>query len=157
MRPCRAADRQHEVAAALALVRAEGLEPSPDLELFVAVTAGELPADELRGRVVARYRVSAADADPHQLVHDAGHHIDWIGMDPAQNTAARMVAHHGDLAPLQVMLEDLIDPPPRRPRFSFRPEHWWPHLATAEPSTLCPSYSDLAVSMSLAGPAQCDP
>ena len=32
-------------------------------------------------------------------------------MDPAQNTAASMAAHRGDLAPLQAMLEDLIDPP----------------------------------------------
>lgn len=46
-----------------------------------------------------------------QLAHDAGHHIDWIRMDPAQNTAASMAAHRGGLAPLQAMLEDLIDPP----------------------------------------------
>jgi PHD/YefM family antitoxin component YafN of YafNO toxin-antitoxin module len=52
-----AAERQHAVAAALALVRAEGLEPSPeDLELFVAVAAGALSTDELRDRVLARYR-----------------------------------------------------------------------------------------------------
>jgi hypothetical protein len=52
-----AADRQHAVAAALASVRAEGLEPSPeDLQLFTAVAAGELSTDELRDRVLARYR-----------------------------------------------------------------------------------------------------
>lgn len=52
-----AADRQHSVAAALASVRAEGLEPSPDdLQLFTAVAAGELSTDELRNRVLARYR-----------------------------------------------------------------------------------------------------
>jgi prevent-host-death family protein len=52
-----AADRQHAVAAALASVRAEGLEPAPDdLKLFVAVAAGELSTDELRERVLARYR-----------------------------------------------------------------------------------------------------
>lgn len=51
-----AADRQHAVAAALASVRAEGLEPSPeDLQLFTAVAAGELSTDELRDRVLARY------------------------------------------------------------------------------------------------------
>lgn len=52
-----AAERQHAVAAALASVRAEGLEPSPeDLQLFVAVAAGELSTDELRNRVLGRYR-----------------------------------------------------------------------------------------------------
>lgn len=51
-----AAERQHAVAAALASVRAEGLEPSPeDLELLVAVAAGELSTDELRARVLGRY------------------------------------------------------------------------------------------------------
>ena len=52
-----ASERQHAVAAALASVRAEGLEPSPeDLALFVAVAAGELSTDELRDRVLGRYR-----------------------------------------------------------------------------------------------------
>jgi hypothetical protein len=51
------ADRQYAVAAALASVRAEGLEPSrADLQLFTAVAAGELSTDELRARVLARYR-----------------------------------------------------------------------------------------------------
>lgn len=50
------AERQHAVAAALASVRAEGLEPSPeDLQLFVAVAAGELSTDELRARILRRY------------------------------------------------------------------------------------------------------
>ncbi len=52
-----AAERQRAVAAALASVRAEGLEPSPeDLMLFVAVAAGELSTAELRNRIVGRYR-----------------------------------------------------------------------------------------------------
>ncbi|HEX3828179.1 MAG TPA: antitoxin VbhA family protein [Sporichthyaceae bacterium] len=51
-----AAERQHAVAAAMASVRAEGLEPSPeDLELLVAVAAGELTTDKLRARVLRRY------------------------------------------------------------------------------------------------------
>lgn len=50
------AERQHAVAAALASVRAEGLEPSTsDLRLFAAVAAGELSTDELRNRVLRRY------------------------------------------------------------------------------------------------------
>jgi len=51
-----ASERQHAVAAALASVRAEGLEPGPqDLALFAAVAAGEMSTDELRRRVLARY------------------------------------------------------------------------------------------------------
>jgi len=55
-----------------------------------------------------------------QLAHDAGHHIDWVRMDPDQNNAASASAHHGDLGPMTAMLADLIDPPhptgpPRRP------------------------------------------
>ena len=46
-----------------------------------------------------------------QLAHDAGHHIDWIRMDPDRNTTASAAAHHGDLAPLSEMLSDLIDRP----------------------------------------------
>ena len=46
-----------------------------------------------------------------QLAHDAGHHIDWIRMDPDINTAASAAAHHGDLTPLTEMLSDLIDRP----------------------------------------------
>ena len=46
-----------------------------------------------------------------QLAHDAGHHIDWIRMDPDINTAASAAAHHGDLTPLTEMLSDLIDLP----------------------------------------------
>ena len=38
-------------------MRAEGLEPGPDdLALFAAVAAGEMTTDELRERVLARYR-----------------------------------------------------------------------------------------------------
>lgn len=52
-----AAERQHAVAAALASVRAEGLEPSAeDLVLFAEVAAGRLSTDELRERVLSRYR-----------------------------------------------------------------------------------------------------
>jgi PHD/YefM family antitoxin component YafN of YafNO toxin-antitoxin module len=52
-----AAERQRAVAAALASVRAEGLEPSAaDLALFAEVAAGQLTTDELRERVVSRYR-----------------------------------------------------------------------------------------------------
>lgn len=52
-----AAERQHAVAAALASVRAEGLEPgAEDLALFAGVAAGRLAADELRERVLSRYR-----------------------------------------------------------------------------------------------------
>ena len=52
-----AAERQHAVAAALASVRAEGLEPgAEDLVLFAEVAAGRLSTDELRERVLSRYR-----------------------------------------------------------------------------------------------------
>ncbi len=51
------AERQRAVAAALASVRAEGLEPSAeDLALFVEVAAGHLSTDELRDRILSRYR-----------------------------------------------------------------------------------------------------
>jgi cell filamentation protein len=46
-----------------------------------------------------------------QLAHDAGHHIDWIRMDPAQNITASAAAHNGELAPLRAMLDHLIDLP----------------------------------------------
>jgi PHD/YefM family antitoxin component YafN of YafNO toxin-antitoxin module len=50
-------ERQHAVAAALASVRAEGLEPSgEDLALFIEVAAGGLTTDKLRDRVLSRYR-----------------------------------------------------------------------------------------------------
>jgi PHD/YefM family antitoxin component YafN of YafNO toxin-antitoxin module len=52
-----ASERQRAVAAALASVRAEGLEPSAgDLTLFVNVAAGQMTTDELRDRVLARYQ-----------------------------------------------------------------------------------------------------
>ncbi len=51
------AERQHAVAAALASVRAEGLEPSAgDLALFAEVSAGQLSTDEFREHVLSRYR-----------------------------------------------------------------------------------------------------
>jgi cell filamentation protein len=46
-----------------------------------------------------------------QLAHDAGHHIDWVRMDPEQNTTASAASLHGDLGPLQAMLDELVDPP----------------------------------------------
>jgi cell filamentation protein len=46
-----------------------------------------------------------------QLAHDAGHHIAWVRMDPDRNTAASAAAHHGDLAPLREMLDQLTDLP----------------------------------------------
>jgi antitoxin VbhA-like protein len=47
-------ERQHAVAAALAPVRAEGLEPrAEDLALFAEVAAGRLAADGLRERVLS--------------------------------------------------------------------------------------------------------
>ena len=52
-----AAEPQQAVAAALATVRAEGLEPSAeDLALFAEVAAGRLSTDELRERVLSRLR-----------------------------------------------------------------------------------------------------
>jgi hypothetical protein len=53
----KAAGRQRAVAAALASVRAEGLEPSAeDLALFAEVAAGRLTTKQLRERVLSRYR-----------------------------------------------------------------------------------------------------
>ena len=58
-------ERQHAVAAALASVRAEGLEPAADdLTLFFEVAAGELTTDELRERVLSRYQSHAARCFP---------------------------------------------------------------------------------------------
>jgi PHD/YefM family antitoxin component YafN of YafNO toxin-antitoxin module len=52
-----AAGRREAVDAALASVRAEGLEPSPDgMRMFAAVAAGTMTTDEMRERVLARYR-----------------------------------------------------------------------------------------------------
>ena len=53
----KAAGLQRAVAAALASVRAEGLESgTEDLALFAEVAAGRLSTDELRERVLSRYR-----------------------------------------------------------------------------------------------------
>ena len=46
-----------------------------------------------------------------QLAHDAGHHIDWIRMDPGINVTASAAAHRGDLAPMISMLGNLTDLP----------------------------------------------
>jgi cell filamentation protein len=46
-----------------------------------------------------------------QLAHDAGHHIDWVRMDPARNVTTSAAAHRGDIAPLTAMLDDLVDLP----------------------------------------------
>lgn len=52
-----ASERQHAVAAALASVRAEGLEPSTeDLALFAEVAAGRMTTEELRDRILSRYQ-----------------------------------------------------------------------------------------------------
>lgn len=53
----------------------------------------------------------AQRAFPSQLAHDAGHHIDWVRMDPDRNITASAAAHQGDLGPLTGMLNDLIDLP----------------------------------------------
>lgn len=51
------AERQRAVAAALASVRAEGLEPSTeDMALFVEVAAGQMNTGQLRDRILSRYR-----------------------------------------------------------------------------------------------------
>lgn len=51
-----AAERRVAVAEALASVRAEGLEPSPEgLALLEAVADGRLSTEQARDRVLARY------------------------------------------------------------------------------------------------------
>lgn len=46
-----------------------------------------------------------------QLAHDAGHHIEWIRMDPDENIAASLAGHRGELGPMRTMLSQLVDPP----------------------------------------------
>jgi cell filamentation protein len=46
-----------------------------------------------------------------QLAHDAGHHIDWVRMEPTRNVTASAAAHRGDLTPLRAMLDQLVDLP----------------------------------------------
>ena len=46
-----------------------------------------------------------------QLAHDARHHIAWVLMNPDRNTVASAAAHHGDVAPLREMLDQLTDLP----------------------------------------------
>lgn len=49
--------RRAAVDEALSSVRAEGLEPSPEgLQMFEAVAAGRMTTDEMRERLLARYR-----------------------------------------------------------------------------------------------------
>jgi Antitoxin VbhA len=61
-----AAERQRAVAAALASVRAQGLQPSAqDLALFAEVAGGRLSTDELRERVFPLPLVSSAAGDPY--------------------------------------------------------------------------------------------
>jgi PHD/YefM family antitoxin component YafN of YafNO toxin-antitoxin module len=51
-----AAARSEAMREALASVRAEGLEPSPEgLQLLDAIVAGQLSSDEVRARILARY------------------------------------------------------------------------------------------------------
>jgi PHD/YefM family antitoxin component YafN of YafNO toxin-antitoxin module len=63
-----AAERQRAVAAALASVRAEGLEPgAADLTLFAEMAAGRLTTDELRERVLSLPEVSKPPGpDPYR-------------------------------------------------------------------------------------------
>ena len=50
------AERREAVAEALASVRAEGLEPSPEgLEMLAAIAEGRMSTDEARERTLARY------------------------------------------------------------------------------------------------------
>ncbi len=46
-----------------------------------------------------------------QLAHDAGHHIDWVRMNPEENESASVAAHRGNLEPLRAMLARLTDLP----------------------------------------------
>ena len=46
-----------------------------------------------------------------QLAHDAGHHVDWVRMNPEDNESASIAAHRGDLQPLRDMLNRLTDLP----------------------------------------------
>lgn len=51
-----AAERREAVVEALASVRAEGLEPSPEgLEMLEAIAEGRMSTDEARERTLARY------------------------------------------------------------------------------------------------------
>ena len=65
-------------------------------------------------------RLAAADLlrglAREQFIGRLRHHIDWVRIDPALNVAASAAAHHGDLASLTAMLNDLVDlPHPPRP------------------------------------------
>lgn len=102
------------------------------LHSYGAEVFGKLAAaDWLRGlpraRFVAQLAAFLGDANaPHpfrdgngraqrafvsQLSHDAGHHIDWVYMNPDENIVASAASLHRDLAPLQAMLDELVDRP----------------------------------------------
>lgn len=52
-----AAERQRAMAEALASVRAEGLEPSPqDLQLLADIATGDRSVDDAQAEFLARYR-----------------------------------------------------------------------------------------------------
>lgn len=53
----KAATRREAVAEALASVRAEGLEPSPEgLDMLEAIAASRMSTEQARERTLARYR-----------------------------------------------------------------------------------------------------
>ena len=88
---------------------------SPGLAGFLADVNALHPFREGNGR--------AQRAFFSQLAHDAGHHIAWVRMDPDRNTAASAAAHHGDLAPLREMLDQLTDPPASYSNRNASPGH----------------------------------
>lgn len=45
-----------------------------------------------------------------QLAADAGHRLDWTGMDPERNRLASIASFTGPNAPLRMMLAELTDP-----------------------------------------------
>lgn len=53
-----------------------------------------------------------------QLAADAGHPVDWTGMDPERNTLASVASFNGNNGPLRAMLADLTveQPAPRSDR-----------------------------------------
>ena len=111
--------------------RLRGLAREP----FIGQLAGESLADVNALHPFREGNGRARRVFFSQLAHDAGHHIDWVRMDPARNVTASAAAHRGDLAPLTAMLDDLIDLPhpiqraqPRAsdPRHQASPSHAQP-------------------------------
>lgn len=45
----------------------------------------------------------------HQLARDAGHPLDWRGLDPRDNITASIAIMRGDLEPMRKMLDTLVD------------------------------------------------